>query len=163
MDGGGALMNQGIHGVDIMHFLCGTPRILSAKVKTLVHNIETEDTAVAAVEYPSGALGVMQASTSANPGFDRRVAIHGSRGYATVVDASIEKLYIDGEFLINRQVETKPGTASDPTKMSHEKHVLQIRNFARAIRGEERLLSTAADGLAAVRFIERVYEISKNA
>ena len=80
-----------------------------------------------------------------------------------MVDASIEKLYIDGEFLINRQVETKPGTASDPTKMSHEKHVLQIRNFARAIRGEERLLSTAADGLAAVRFIERVYEISKNA
>jgi predicted dehydrogenase len=162
MDGGGALMNQGIHGVDIMHFLCGAPRLLTAKVKTLVHNIETEDTAVAAVEYPSGALGVIQASTSANPGFDRRIEIHGSRGYAVVIDAHIEKLFVDGKFLIDKKIETGAGTKSDPTKMSHDKHTLQMKNFVRALRGEEELLSTSLDGLKAVSFIEKVYEASKN-
>ena len=162
MDGGGALMNQGIHGIDIMHYLCGAPRLLTAKVKTLVHSIETEDTAVAAVEYPSGALGVIQASTSANPGFDRRIEIHGSRGYATIVNATLEKLYVDGCFLVNRLVDFTPGTASDPTKMSHDKHTLQIANFVRSILGEETLASTSQDGLAAVSFIEEIYRISQN-
>ena len=163
MDGGGALMNQGIHGIDIMHYLCGAPKILGAKVKTLVHSIETEDTAVAAVEYPSGALGVIQASTSSNPGFDRKISIHGSRGYAVIVDANIEKLFIDGEFVINQKVDTAPGTASDPTKMSHKKHVLQMKNFIGAIANEEKLISTAYDGFAAVNFVEQIYNISKNA
>lgn len=161
MDGGGALMNQGIHGIDIMHYLCGAPKLLTAKVKTLVHDIETEDTAIAAVEYPSGALGVIQASTTSNPGFDRRIEINGSRGYAVIVDAHIEKLFIDGELIIDKKVETGAGTASDPTKMSHEKHALQFKNFIRAIHGEEALISTAEDGYAAVNFIERIYETSK--
>lgn len=162
MDGGGALMNQGIHGIDIMHYLCGAPKLLGAKVKTLIHDIETEDTAVAAVEYPSGALGVIQASTSSNPGFDRRVEINGSRGYAVIIDAHLEKLYVDGKFIVDTVIETGAGTKSDPTKMSHDKHTLQIKNFIRAIHGEEELISTSADGLAAVSFIEKIYETSKN-
>ena len=162
MDGGGALMNQGIHGIDIMHYLLGAPKLLTAKVKTLVHNIETEDTAVAAVEYPSGALGVIEASTSSNPGFDRRIEINGTRGYAVVIDAHLEKLFVDGKFLIDEKIETGAGTKSDPTKMSHDKHTLQIKNFIRSINGEEELISTSADGLAAVSFIEKIYETSKN-
>ena len=162
MDGGGALMNQGIHGVDIMHYLCGAPKLLTAKVKTLVHNIETEDTAIAAVEYPSGALGVIEASTSSNPGFDRRIEINGTRGYAVIIDAHLEKLFIDGEFIIDTKIETGAGTKSDPTKMSHDKHTLQIKNFVRSINGEEELISTSADGLWAVSFIEKIYETSKN-
>lgn len=161
MDGGGALMNQGIHGIDIIHYICGAPKLLSAKVKTLIHNIETEDTAVATVEYPSGALGVIQASTSSNPGFDRRIEINGSRGYAVIVDGHIEKLFIDGEFIIDKKVEAGVGTASDPTKMSHEKHMLQIDNFIKSINGKEKLISTAEDGYRAVNFIEKIYEYSK--
>ena len=161
MDGGGALMNQGIHGIDIMHYLFGAPKIIGCKVKTLVHDIETEDTAVVAVEYPSGALGVMQASTSSNPGFDRRLEINGSRGYAVIMDAHIEKLFIDGELLIDRKIDIGTGTASDPTKMKYEKHILQFGNFVRAIRGEEELISTANDGYVAVNFIEQIYKNSK--
>ena len=161
MDGGGALMNQGIHGIDIMHFLCGAPRLIGAKVKTRVHSIETEDAVAAVVEYPSGALGVIEASTSSNPGFDRRIEINGSRGYATVIDTSIEKLFIDGKFLVNRKVTAAAGTASDPTKMSHENHLLQFENFVGAIRGEQELISTAKDGYLAVKFVEEVYANSK--
>lgn len=160
MDGGGALMNQGIHGVDIMHYLCGTPRLIGARAKTRVHDIETEDTAAALVEYPSGALGVMEASTSSNPGFERRIEINGSRGYAMIIDMQIEKLYVDGRFLINKEVKAAAGTASDPSKMSHEKHLLQFRNFIGAIRGEEKLVSSARDGYLAVAFVEAVYRNS---
>ena len=157
MDGGGALMNQGIHGIDIMHFLFGEPRLIGARVKTLVHNIETEDTAVAAVEYPSGALGVIEASTSANPGFSRRIEINGSRGYAIVNDASIVKLVLDGETLIDNELKTDLGTASDPGKMSADRHASQIRNFVDAIRGEAELISTSYNGYTAVKFIEDIY------
>ena len=162
MDGGGALMNQGIHGIDIMQYLCGAPKLIGAKVKTLVHDIETEDTAAAVVEYPSGALGVIEASTSSNPGFDRKIEINGSRGYAVIVDAHLEKLFIDGELVVDSKVKSSAGTASDPTKMDHAKHKLQFKNFIGAVNGEEELISTANDGYNAVNFIEKIYEFSKN-
>lgn len=160
MDGGGALMNQGIHGIDIMHYLLGVPRIISAKVKTLVHKIEVEDTAVAAVEYPSGALGTIVAATSIIPGFGRRIEIHGTRGYAIISDLYIEKLYIDGKFIIDKNVEVSAGSASDPTKMKHAAHLKQFKNFVAAINGKETLISTAEDGLAAVSTIQKIYELS---
>lgn len=157
MDGGGALMNQGIHGVDVMHFLFGEAKLIGARVKTLVHDIETEDTVAAVVEYPSGALGVIEASTSANPGFSRKIEINGSRGYAIVNDASIVKLVLDGETLVDKEMKTDIGTASDPGRMSCEKHALQIRNFIDAARGEAELISNSYNGYTAVKFIEDIY------
>ena len=160
MDGGGALMNQGIHGIDIMHYLLGVPRVLSSRVKTLVHTIEVEDTALALLEYPSGAIGTVEAATSITPGFGRRIEIHGTRGYAVISDLHIEKLYIDGKMLVDREVAVSLGSASDPTKMQHASHLQQYKNFVGAINGEEELVSTAHDGLAAIKTIERIYELS---
>lgn len=157
MDGGGALMNQGIHGVDVMHFLFGEPRLIGARVKTLVHDIETEDTAAAVVEYPSGALGVIEASTSANPGFSRRIEVNGSRGYAVVNDSVLVKLVLDGVTLVDKSLDTDAGTASDPGRMTSEKHTLQIRNFIDAARGEAELISNSYNGYTAVKFIEDIY------
>lgn len=156
-------MNQGIHGIDIMHYLLGAPRIISAKVKTLIHNIEVEDTAVAIVEYPSGALGIIEAATSISPGFGRKIEIHGEKGYLIISEKSIEKLYIDGKFIIDKEVENSPGSASDPTKMKHEAHLCQFENFANNIFGKEELLSSAKNGYDTVAAIEKIYEISKMA
>ena len=161
MDGGGALMNQGIHGVDVMHFLFGEPRLIGARVKTLVHDIETEDTAVSLVEYPSGALGVIEASTATNPGFERRIEICGSRGYAVMIDSSIEKLYVDGSFLIDRELEVGAGTASNPAAMRHENHLALLDNLIRAIRGEAELLADVNAGHDATSFVEAVYRLSE--
>ncbi|MBQ9773401.1 MAG: Gfo/Idh/MocA family oxidoreductase [Clostridia bacterium] len=161
MDGGGALMNQGIHGVDLMRFLVGEARLLKGRAKTLTHEIEVEDTAAALVEFECGALGVIEASTAAYPGFSRRIEIHGTRGYATIMDARLEKLCVGGEMLVDRHLEVDAGTASDPTKMSHMGHLLQLQNFVAAIRGEEPLLITARDGYEAVRLIEAVYRSSE--
>ncbi|MBQ9785737.1 MAG: Gfo/Idh/MocA family oxidoreductase [Clostridia bacterium] len=161
MDGGGALMNQGIHGVDLMRYLVGDMKLLRGRAKTQLHGIEVEDTAAALVEFDCGALGVIEASTAAYPGFSRRIEIHGTRGYATVADSKLEKLCVDGEMLVDRHIEVDAATASDPTQMSHVGHWLQMRNFVAAIRGEEALLVTARDGYEAVRLIESVYRSSE--
>ena len=68
MDGGGALINQGIHGVDMLQYIVGPVKNIKSFVKTLVHDIEAEDTTVSAVGFENGAIGVIEASTSINPG-----------------------------------------------------------------------------------------------
>ena len=161
MDGGGALMNQGIHGVDLMRYMVGDAKLLRGRAKTLVHDIEVEDTAAALVEFDCGALGVIEASTSAYPGFSRRIEIHGSKGYATLVDSTLERLCVSGEVLVEQTVATDVGTASNPSLLGHEGHLLQLKNFVAAIRGEEELLITARDGCEAVRLIEEIYRSSE--
>ena len=162
MDGGGALMNQGIHGVDLMRYLLGDITLLRGRAQTMVHNIEVEDTAIALVEYSSGAMGVIEASTAVYPGFSRRIEIYGSQGYAVLVDFTLEKLCVNGEMLVDRVVETDIGVVSDPTRMSYDGHLMQLKNFVAALRGEEALSVTTRDGYEAVRLIEEIYRSSQN-
>ena len=161
MDGGGALMNQGIHGVDLMNYLLGVPRLLGSKVKTLVHDIEVEDTATALVEYPSGALGVIEAATSTPPGFERKIEIHGTTGFAEVINSQLTKLYIKNEAIVDVPPIILPGTASDPTKLDSSSHRAQYESIARLLHGEVALHTGAEDGYAAIRLIEEIYERSK--
>lgn len=162
MDGGGALMNQGIHGIDTVNLLMGKPRVVASKVKTLYHKIETEDTAAAIVEYPCGALGVIEGSTAANPGFERKIVINGTRGYAVLKDMFTEKLYIDGKAVIDREIAENAGNFAQPSLIGTESHTRQYKNFIAALEKGEKLFSTAEDGLAAVALIEEIYEYSKN-
>jgi predicted dehydrogenase len=80
LDGGGALINQGVHTVDLLLWLLGDVVRVQARTATLFHEIEAEDTAVATLEFASGALGVFHATTAAYPGYPRRVEISGTLG-----------------------------------------------------------------------------------
>jgi UDP-N-acetyl-2-amino-2-deoxyglucuronate dehydrogenase len=80
LDGGGALMNQGIHTVDLLAWLFGPVAGVSARIATRVHQIEVEDTATAILEFANGALGVLEASTCVFPGYPRRIELTGSEG-----------------------------------------------------------------------------------
>ena len=80
LDGGGALMNQGIHTVDLLLWLMGNVRTIWAKATTALHDIEVEDTVVAAMEFTSGAVATLEATTSAYPGYSRRLELTGSEG-----------------------------------------------------------------------------------
>ena len=85
LDGGGALMNQAIHNVDLLYWLMGDVAAITAMTATLAHErIEVEDTAVAALRFKNGALGTIEAATSAYPGLLKRTEIHGDRGSARV-------------------------------------------------------------------------------
>ncbi len=87
LDGGGALMNQGVHTVDLLVWLFGDPVSVTAQTGLLAHSgIETEDVAVATVTFASGALGVVHATTAAYPGLSARLQVHGDSGSAIIDD-----------------------------------------------------------------------------
>lgn len=158
LDGGGALMNQGIHGVDILLYLAGNAKVLSAKNATLFHDIEVEDVTASLLEFESGALGVIEASTCSNPGFERRIEITGTKGSVVLLENKIDKLMINGETLIDGISETVAKTASDPMAMSCSLHALQINNFVNAVFGAEKLLIDSYKGSKAVNLIEEIYK-----
>jgi UDP-N-acetyl-2-amino-2-deoxyglucuronate dehydrogenase len=80
LDGGGALMNQGVHTVDLLLWLFGPVRRVFAKTVTGLHAIEVEDTAVAVLEFANGAIGTLEAATSAYPGYSRQIELTGANG-----------------------------------------------------------------------------------
>lgn len=156
-DGGGALMNQGIHGVDLMLYIAGDAKLLHAKKQTVFHNVEVEDVAVATLEFTNGALGTIHASTCTYPGFERTIEILGTTGCAIVRENTLEKLVVNGETLVDAAAEVV-NTANDPGAMGSELHALQIQNLINAILGKERLLVDQYEGQKAVKLIEEIYQ-----
>ena len=85
LDGGGALMNQAIHNVDLLLWMMGPVTHISGFTATLAHErIEVEDTAVACLRFANGALGVIQAPTSVHPGLPKTIAVHGDHGTVVI-------------------------------------------------------------------------------
>lgn len=155
---GGVLMNQGIHGIDLIEYIMGDIKEVHGKIGTLVHNIEAPDTAIAMVEFESSALGVIEGSTCAYPGFERRLEIQGDKGYVVLKENNIEKMMIDGKMVIDGiKSEQIVKTASDPTNILCGLHLLQLQNFVRAIKGEEQLLVDGIEGKKALKIIEKIY------
>lgn len=155
-DGGGALMNQGIHGVDLLEYIVGNIKDVKGRIRTLVHDIEVEDTAVAILDFECGALGTIEASTCAYPGFERKIEIHGDNGYVILVENNIQKLMINGKEQLIDKIEIAK-TASDPSALQSEMHKIQIENLLKAIAGEEELLIDCYEGVKAIRVIEKIY------
>src|SRR5690606_17886117 len=96
-DGGGALMNQAIHAVDLLQWLVGMPVRVSARIATRVHPIEVEGAGVAWLEFADGALGVIEAATSCNPGADLRIEIAGEKGTAILENGRLRCLGFSDE------------------------------------------------------------------
>lgn len=157
MDGGGALMNQGIHGVDLLQYIVGPIKNLKSICRTLVHDIEVEDTAVAVAEYENGALGVIEATTAINPSYDREIKIHGSKGCIEICDNCIQRLVIDG---VEHPCGTyqSVGSSSDPSKVQYFEHAKQISRFIEVIDGKDMEYVSGYEGRKAVDIIERIYK-----
>mgnify|MGYP001638261755 CR=1 FL=1 len=159
MDGGGALMNQGIHGVDLLQYLAGPVRRLSAVCKTQTRPIETEDSAVAILEFESGAVGTLEASTACRPGYPRRLEICGDRGGVTLEEEDILRWDLPCP---KPDLTAHAGAASsDPTAIDARGHERQLRNMVSAIQSGERLLVDAREGRKPVQIILSVYESAK--
>ena len=152
-DGGGALMNQGIHGVDLLLYLVGDAKVITAKKRAAFHNIEVEDQVIAMLEFDNGAMGVLEASTCAYPGYPRRIEIIGTKGSVVLIENKIERLVVNGETYTSDDVEK----TADKPKPGGQLHILQLENFINAVFGEDELAINAADGARAVSLIERIY------
>lgn len=158
-DGGGALMNQGIHGVDLLQYLAGPATVIGARAKTRLHEIEVEDTAAALLEFENGAVGTVEASTCARPGFERKLEIIGTDGHAILRENRLEKLMIGGETLIDGLDDGEiPTTSGDPLAMSSHLHARQLAEFIDAVENGRRPLVDAYEGRKAIKLIEDIYQ-----
>ena len=161
MDGGGALMNQGIHGVDILLYLCGSVNKVQSSVRTIFHDIEVEDTAAAVLEFESGALGVIEATTSVYPGFNRIFEVCGSDGSLIIKEGRIERISTRDGSIHEQNSIGNTENAADATKTDIALHKAQIANFTDIILGDTTLeYCDAYQGKAAVELIKKIYNVS---
>jgi predicted dehydrogenase len=165
LDGGGALMNQAIHNVDLLQWFMGDVATVTALTATLAHErIEVEDTAVAALRFRSGALGVIEAATSAYPGLLKRTEIHGDRGSARVEQDDITLWAFrdpePGDEEIARAAALASGFragASDPRGIGHAGHREQLADFVRSIESGEAAAVDGREGRKSVEIIRAIY------
>lgn len=162
MDGGGALMNQGIHGIDILQYLMGPVKSVSGICKTLARDIEVEDTASLVVEYESGAVGVIQGTTCVEPGYPRIIEITGTRGTVSLRETDIIKWDVDGKTLdLPIDVEGSTNGSRDPGGISMNSHLPQIQDMVNAIEEDRAPMVDVYEGKKPVEVILAAYESSK--
>ena len=169
LDGGGALMNQGIHAVDLLQWLVGLPDEVSAFFGTLAHpGVEAEDTVVAAMRFPHGGLGVIEAATSAFPGTDLRLEIIGDRGTAVLVNDRFvrwefaERLPDDDQLLASSDVSVIKGGTSDPMAMTNEGHCCLVDDLVEALQEGRKPMISGTEARRAVALVLAIYEAARS-
>ena len=160
-DGGGALMNQGIHGIDLLRYFVGSPKKISAFCKTLAHNIEVEDTAVAVMEFESGAVGVIEGTTSVYPGYARRLELCGTKGSIIMTENDITTWDVEGIEKPDFNLVKGGNNASDPNAISCMGHAKQFNDIVYAINNDVSVANGPEDGAATVELILGVYEAAR--
>lgn len=161
MDGGGALMNQGIHGIDVFRMLMGPVLRLQGVACTQAHAFEVEDSAVAVLEFESGALGTLEGSTTCYPGYPRRFEICGTSGSIIMEENAILRwdVNLETDLPIGQQIKT--GTSNDPNAFTSEGHERQLSNFVDAVLRNKPLMVDARNGRLPLEIILAVYESSR--
>lgn len=166
-DGGGALMNQSIHYIDLLQSFMGPVESVYAHCETLARDIEVEDTAVATVKFKSGALGVIQGATSIYPGLDVRIGIHGTDGSAVLdgetldvwefKDANPEDIKLKAKLQ-----KTGSSGAKDPTAFIDSKgHQLQLEDMIEAIQLDREPEINGREGRKSVEIIAAIYQSAR--
>jgi len=162
LDGGGALMNQGIHSVDLLLWLLGDVERVYATTRTALHAIETEDTAVACLEFAGGAVGTLDVTTAAFPGFPRHVELTGSEG--TIV---VERDHVVSVELRTPRAPPPPdegeanASATSPVVSDARGHRRVLEDFVSAIRTGAAPLCDGRDGRRSVELAQAVYRSAR--
>lgn len=162
LDGGGALMNQGVHMIDLQRWIMGPIKTMYAKADHLVRNIEVEDTACAVMEFASGAFGVLQGTTSVVK-MNHRMELHGEVGTIVVDGEKITKWEVPGDDSggePDKEVEIG-SAASDPKAIASGGHGIQIQDLCRAIIEDRDPMIVGEEARKAVEVILAVYESAR--
>lgn len=167
-DGGGALMNQSIHAIDLLQWFMGPVESVSAYTALLAHErLEVEDTATAVLRFKSGALGVVEGSTAAYPGFLKRIEISGFKGSVILEEEDLKCWSFAEEgpedAKIREQFAAKThtgGGASDPSKIGYHGHKLQFEDVVGCLKAGKKPF---VDGIEARKAVEIILAIYKSA
>jgi UDP-N-acetyl-2-amino-2-deoxyglucuronate dehydrogenase len=171
LDGGGAMMNQGVHTVDLLIAAMGRPVEVFAYTGSVAHErVETEDVAAAVVKFDSGALGVIHATTAAYPGLSARVHVHGDRGSMVIDDDQLTYVHLADDEVgddlgnqVDKYAETQARSAAasrDPGQLS-DAHRLQYLNILAALEGREDVRVDLETNRRSVAVITGAYESAR--
>ncbi len=170
LDGGGALINQSIHAIDLLQWLAGEVENIKAFTATLGHeSIEVEDTAAAVLTYKNGALGVIQGTTAAYPGFQKRIEINGTHGSVVMEDDHFTEWVFKDETEYDEKIrkELSAGdapreTASDPSVNPVHLFAAQISDFIEAVENDRAPFITPEDARRSVEIILNIYKNARD-
>jgi UDP-N-acetyl-2-amino-2-deoxyglucuronate dehydrogenase len=158
LDGGGALMNQSIHAVDLLQWILGPVESVCGYADTLAHDIEAEDTASAALRFASGALGVIQGTTSAHEDSPLRIEIRGTEGGATFEGSrlTVWRPGREEEVLTPRDLESLPESrAGEPLGIAHRR---QLKEILAALREGRELPVPGEEARKPIEIILGIYQ-----
>jgi UDP-N-acetyl-2-amino-2-deoxyglucuronate dehydrogenase len=163
LDGGGALMNQGIHTVDLLLWLLGDVSRVYAKAVTAMHNIEVEDTVVATLEFANGAIGTLEATTAAYPGYPRRLELTGSEGTIILEHdrlASADLRSPTSGFGCDTESDQNQ-SASSPIVSDVRGHRKILEDFLHAIETDSKPCCDGLQARRSVKLVQAIYESSR--
>ena len=160
LDGGGALINQAVHTLDLMQWFFGDVKSVQSACKTALHSIEAEDTLIATFEFTNGALGVLQATTSVFPGYPRRLELSGTQG----------TLIIEQDVLLAADLRNPPASlfkkseadlnpsSSSPVVSDARGHQAVLMDFLEAIQKNTTPRCDGREGRRSLALVEAIYE-----
>lgn len=159
-DGGGVLMTQAIHTLDLLLCLTGMPEQVSAMAGTsALHRMECEDTVAAALRYPNGAIGSIDATTAAYPGFPERIALNFTLGSATLEAGELHAELLDGRKIRAGQKQAS-GAGANLMAFDHHAHRAVLQDFVAAIRSG---VEPAVSGRSALQVHELIAALMTSA
>lgn len=163
VEGGGALITQAIHTIDLIQWFMGGAASVYGRIKTAFHKINTEDLGVAIVEYKNGALGVIEGSTAVAPGFKERIELHGEKGTIVLEGGNIKEWKVEGD-QESRYVATEKvsyGDSNSPA-ISYVNHQAQLAETFQAFLRNEEPLVNGEEGLKSLEIVKAIYASSKS-
>jgi predicted dehydrogenase len=163
LDGGGVLMNQGIHLVDLLVWYMGDPVEVHAHAATLHRDIEVEDTLAATLRFPNGAVATITATTTADPGYPHRLEFYGTAGGIQIEGESVgcwrlvdpERAHVEP---VRSDAPAEAGAAADPRGIAATGHIAIVRDFIRALREDRSPEIDGVEGRRSLAAVLAVYE-----
>jgi predicted dehydrogenase len=161
LDGGGVLMNQGIHQVDLLAWFMGDPVAVTAHALTLGRQIEVEDTLCASLRFANGALAAINATVTAAPGFPPRMEIYGTRGGVQIEGDNVMRWWSEDATTEQDSITAQPasaGAGADPRGISTAGHIAIVSDFIQALHEKRPPLVDGPEGRRSLAIVISIYQ-----